>query len=239
MNYTIRPMKPEEAVEVSKCAYQCYGYTYEDYIYYPERVAAMNEDGLLYSLVAVTEDNRIMGHSAMKRERADAAVAECGVAFIYPEFRRLGLFTKFNGLFIEHAGKIGLQGLFGRAATSHVASQRMSAGHGYKDCGIYLGIYFDDVNFKKIAGQRSQRESCVLSFLAIQKGEPRNIYLSGEYRSLAERIFHYLDVPVRFPSDNPDGGLKSPENYHLDTTRHHASEHRRDVDSWVRDQHIG
>ena len=198
----------------------------------------MNEDGLLYSLVRVTEDNRIMGHSAMKRERADAAVAELRRRLHLPRIPSSGTFYQIQRTFYRTCRKIGLQGLFGRAATSHVASQRMSAGHGYKDCGIYLGIYFDDVNFKKIAGQRSQRESCVLSFLAIQKGEPRNIYLSGEYRSLAERIFHYLDVPVRFPSDNPDGGLKSRKII-IWIQPGTCPEHRRDVDSWVRDQHIG
>ena len=37
---TVRRMKPEEAVEVSKSIYKTYGYTYpHDFIYYPEKIA--------------------------------------------------------------------------------------------------------------------------------------------------------------------------------------------------------
>lgn len=201
INYTIRPLCPDEVVEVSKCAYQCYGYGYEDYVYFPERLAEMNEDGSLYSLVAVTEDNHLMGHAALKFPYADAPVAEAGVAFVYPQYRRIGLFSEFNEEIIERAKQIRLSGLYGRAVTSHTASQRMAAGCGYKVCGLFMGIFSDKLEFRDIAEETQQRESGVLSFLALNAGESTRIYLTEEYAELAASIFLSLGVPVDFSPD--------------------------------------
>lgn len=196
-DYEIRPMLPEESVEVSKCAYKCYGYTYDDYVYYPERLAAMNEEGSLYSVVAVSDEGGIMGHAGLKQPYPHAPIAESGVAFVYPEYRRLGLFKEFNASFIDHARKIGLSGLFGRAVTSHIASQRMAVGHGYKDCGLFLGGGPGDLEFKKISGKTTQRESFLLSFLRLKDEAPKDIFVPERYQPIVRDIFASLGVPVR------------------------------------------
>jgi len=215
--FSIRPMRLEEALEVSKCAYRCYGYTYEDYVYYPERLAAMNEDGNLYSLVAVTTDHRIMGHAALKYPYPSAVIAESGVAFVYPQYRKLGLFSKFNDLFIETAPSKGLYGLYGRAVTSHVASQKMAARHGYKDCGVFLGMFPETTDFKKMSGKVPQRESSVLSFLSTKTAAPRDVYVPESYRSLTEKIFQAVGVPVHFPEmpRNRDPIPSTPSNLEI------------------------
>jgi serine/threonine-protein kinase RsbW len=209
-DFDIRRMRPDEAVEVSKCAYKCYGYTYEDYVYYPERLAAMNEEGSLYSVVAVGAEGNMMGHAGLKYPYPQAPIAESGVAFVYPDYRRLGLFQRFNAHFIDHARRIGLSGLFGRAVTSHVASQRMAAGHGYKDCGLFLGVFPGDVDFKKIAGKTTQRESGLLSFLELNGEETREIYVTERYRSIVEEVFSSLNVPVRLADGSADSA-RSPD----------------------------
>ena len=64
--YTVRLMEPDEAIEISRCAYKSHGYTFfEDHIYYPEVIIEMNRNGRMISAVAVTEDNRFMGHAAL------------------------------------------------------------------------------------------------------------------------------------------------------------------------------
>jgi len=52
--YSIRPARESDALEISRCAWMTYGYTYEDYIYYPERIIELNRSGELRSLVAVS-----------------------------------------------------------------------------------------------------------------------------------------------------------------------------------------
>jgi anti-sigma regulatory factor (Ser/Thr protein kinase) len=81
--YTIRALISEEAIEVSKCAYRAYGYTYADYIYYPEKIVEYNRSGLMASLVAVSGDGELMGHAALKFPYPNAPIAETGVAEIH------------------------------------------------------------------------------------------------------------------------------------------------------------
>jgi hypothetical protein len=52
----VRRRKPDEAAEVSKTIYKNYGYTYpHDFVYYPEKIIALNESGRLYSAIAVMD----------------------------------------------------------------------------------------------------------------------------------------------------------------------------------------
>ena len=210
IDYSLRPMRPEEAVQVSVCAYKCYGYSYEDYIYYPERLVALNDEGALFSLLAVGEEDNILGHSALKFPWPQAPIAESGVAFVYPEYRRLGLFKKFNLYFLDYARKVGLSGLYGRPVTSHVASQRMSAGCGYKDCCLSLGAFPADLEFRKIRDIVSQRESLLTSFIKVRDVETRDVYVPANIQPIVGRLFQALDIPVLFASSGtiieaPDG----------------------------------
>ena len=221
-DYTIRKMHPEEAVEVSKCAYSCYGYTYEDYVYYPDQLAAMNEDGLLYSVVAVKKDGTVMGHAALKFASPDALTAESGVAFVYPEYRRSGLFGKFNRYFLAYASNRNLKGLYGQSVTSHIATQRMSASTGFQDSGLLLGVCHDEVNFKKISGKIRQRESLVLSYYSLNDQETRTVYLPEHHRDMASHIFEAIKVSVRISGDFPGEDYSTPEYCDMEVARNHG-----------------
>ncbi|MDX1709157.1 MAG: ATP-binding protein, partial [Desulfobacterales bacterium] len=51
---SVRRMRSADAAEVSKTIYRTYGYTYpHDYVYYPEKIIALNESGRVFSAVAV------------------------------------------------------------------------------------------------------------------------------------------------------------------------------------------
>ena len=65
LHCTVRPMKPQEAAEVSKSIYKTYGYTYpHDFVYYPKKIIALNEGGQIHSAVAVIDGNNVAGHCA-------------------------------------------------------------------------------------------------------------------------------------------------------------------------------
>lgn len=104
--FTIRPLKANEAVEVSRCAYTSYGYTYvHEAIYYPERVREMNRSGDLISYVAVNENNNeIMSHCGLEREE-DALLPQVGVAATKPRYRGQGCLNGLNVALIDEAKK--------------------------------------------------------------------------------------------------------------------------------------
>ena len=219
-NYSVRQMIPDEAVEISKCAYQCYGYGYEDFIYYPEQVAAKNRDGSIFSVVAVNEDNAVMGHAALEYPYPGASIAESGVAFVKPEYRRLGLFAEFNAFFIQHAKKRGMAGLYGRAVTSHIATQRMAKSHGYMDCGLFIGNY-TALDFSGFAEKVAQRESLVMSFLAFKTDQTRTIYLPKNFLALGEMIFKSINLPVELPQPSLELG-PCADNSIIEVTNNHT-----------------
>lgn len=80
---TVRLMRPDETINLARCAYRCYGYTYvSDHIYYPERSREMVESGLMISVVAVTPQDEIIGHLAVVKETPEALVGESGQAIV-------------------------------------------------------------------------------------------------------------------------------------------------------------
>ena len=72
-------MHPEESFELSRCVYRSYGYSYDwDYIYYPDRIRELQEQGLMISCVAVTPEGEFVGHLAMTVERPGSPVGSPG-----------------------------------------------------------------------------------------------------------------------------------------------------------------
>ncbi len=66
IDFEVRRMMLEEAIEVSRCAYKSHGFSFlDDHIYYPERLVEMNRKLEMISAVAVTSENDLMGHAAL------------------------------------------------------------------------------------------------------------------------------------------------------------------------------
>ena len=213
---TLRDIARDDAIEVSRSAYLAYGYGYEEYIYYPERVLEMNAQGLLKSVVAVDEKNRFMAHMALKFKKPGDSVAESGVAFVKPEYRRLGLMGGMDRWLREKAREMGLKGVFGRAVTSHVASQKMSARQGYVECGIMLGNFPADVEFKNMASRTPYRESGMLSYQCLGSPGPATIHPPRRHAGIIASLLERLGVPLKAadgepPSSTPDGVTRYSE----------------------------
>ena len=126
IEFKVRPMEPSDAVEVSKCIYKAYGHSYAyENAYYPERLIEANERGELFSVVAVTASDEIMGHVALQFRRGKRRIAELCQGVVKPEFRAQNCFTRMNAYLVEKAKSDGLMGVFGQAVTNHTYSQRV------------------------------------------------------------------------------------------------------------------
>ena len=88
IDFEVRAMQPEEAIEVSRCAYKSHGYSFfDDHIYYPERLIEMNQNLEMISAVAVTRENEFMGHAALLFQYPEDTIAELTFAFVNIEYR--------------------------------------------------------------------------------------------------------------------------------------------------------
>jgi anti-sigma regulatory factor (Ser/Thr protein kinase)/GNAT superfamily N-acetyltransferase len=196
-----RPLHPAEAIEIARCAYEAYGYSYEDYIYYPEKIVELNLSGCMHSLVAVSKQGKIMGHLALKKATPDAPIAEAGVLFVRPEFRQQKIARRLTEALIDHARALGLRALFTRTVVAHELSQRLVASLGFKDCGILLGTFPADVEFKAITGVIRQKQSALIQWLGLGTPRQRSVFISAPLRPRIEQLYRQLGLPVNFISE--------------------------------------
>ncbi|WP_028894325.1 GNAT family N-acetyltransferase [Syntrophorhabdus aromaticivorans] len=212
--YEIRPFRPEDALEISRCAYRAYGYTYEPYIYYPEKIIEMNRSGKLRSFIASGKDSgEIMGHIALKFKNPDDRIAETGVAFVKPEYRKSGILKSMMEFCHIKANELKLYGLSGRAVTSHIYSQKAADSFGYKPCGIMLGLFPSDVDFRAISGRVIQKESGVLLYMNISGKDIRKVYAPSHYKNILSGIFDPLCISVQF---NEEGTISAAGKSEID-----------------------
>lgn len=195
IDFDIRLMKSEEALEVCRCIYDCYGYSYaNENIYFPDRVAAMNQNGKLLSAVAMTKEGDMGGHFALIFY--DKLPAELGIAVTKKKFRGQG-FARQLGEFLEmEARKAKLKGVQIKEVTAHPYTQKFCMKLGYKDCGLLLAHSPKSLSFKGIADTLKQRNSDVLGFKYLENPETRTIFAPLNHREMIKKLFNNIGDPV-------------------------------------------
>ena len=74
---SFRLMKEDDSINVARCMYRSYGYSYgNDIVYYPEKMKEHLIHGVLQSCVVLNPENEIVGHLAMMLNKPDAVVGE-------------------------------------------------------------------------------------------------------------------------------------------------------------------
>jgi len=193
----VRWMRPAEAIEVARCVYDAYGYSYgHENIYYPDRVAALNQSGELRSAVAVTDDGSIAGHCALVF--ADDMPAEIGMAATKSEFRGLGVAGRLGEFLDEAARANDLTGLQVKQVSVHPYTQKFCQKLGFRDCGFLLGHVPNTMSFKGIADHLAQRGSDVLGFKFLKRPTPRTVYVPQNHAEAVKALYDHLEIPVTF-----------------------------------------
>jgi anti-sigma regulatory factor (Ser/Thr protein kinase)/RimJ/RimL family protein N-acetyltransferase len=199
--YRYRLMEPEDAIEVARCIYKTYGYTYPgEHVYFPERVATMNQSGEMISAVAVTETGEVIGHSALSGQRGDR-VMEIGQAVVAPAHRGRGILKELSDLLMEEAWQRRLTGLYVHAVTIHPFSQRVSLKYGFRESAVLLGYAPRHVQMKAFADRElPQRETVVYAYQPLHDEPCSRIYPPAHHRSMIARIYRNLGLEREFAS---------------------------------------
>jgi serine/threonine-protein kinase RsbW len=191
----VRQMRPEEAAEVSKSIYKTYGYTYPyEFVYYPEKIIALNTNGEIYSAVAVTDGEEIAGHCALRSWHENPEIVEMVAGVVRPEFRSYGCFAGLTDFLIAHARSEGRLGIFGQAVTNHAYSQRSGHQAGLQDCGIFLGQVPLTADFKGLNGTSSQKISMVMGFRFLRPPPAKNLYPPKRHAEMITKIYRGLGI---------------------------------------------
>ncbi len=194
--FEIRRMYPKEAIEVSRAIFDCYGYSYAgEFVYYPDRLAAMNESGQLLSAVAAVRDTgEIGGHCALILH--DSLPAELGIGVTKRKFRGHGLIQQLGEYLENQARQLSLNGVHAKEVTVHPYSQKSCQKLGFRDCGFLLAHSPKALSFKGIQDRLTQRNSDVLGFKMLRELDPRELYLPEQHAAVIESIYENLGVPM-------------------------------------------
>jgi serine/threonine-protein kinase RsbW len=193
----VRRMKPGDAAEVSKTIYKTYGYTYpHDYVYYPEKIIALNESGRVFSAVATAGDNEIAGYGVFQIWEENPKIVEMAQGVVKPEFRSLGCFSAITQYLLDQVTSRGIQGAFGEAVTNHTVSQHTVHGFGFKDCGLRLGVAPPNAVFKGMTGEIPYKMSLLVQFLYLQQ-TPANalqVFAPDHHKDMIAALYKEMGI---------------------------------------------
>lgn len=197
----IRVFQEADAEAVCRCIWRTYGYSYsvQDAVYLPERLQALNRDGVMRSLVATNQEGDVIGHMAYERSQPGDPLATAGVAAVEPAYRSQGIASKMAPELLDQARRDGVQAMHCYAVTSHPYSQRLVANLGFSSCCMVLGASL--FCFEGIPTESNQRESMVGYFQALQ---PQALELSGplyapnRHRAMLEALCQHLKLKAHF-----------------------------------------
>ena len=192
----VRQMEPSEAPEVSKTIYKTYGYTYpHNYVYYPEKINALNKSDQIHSAVAVTGKNEIAGYGVFQIWEENPQIVEMAQGVVKPEFRGRGCFRTISQYLLHQAKSKGIQGAFGEAVTNHTISQHTVHGFGFRDCGLRLAMIPPDTLFKGMPAKTSYRVSMLVQFLYLkQPPVSPSLYAPTHHADMIVALYEGLGV---------------------------------------------
>jgi serine/threonine-protein kinase RsbW len=210
--YEVRRMLPEEAIEVSRCAYISHGYSFfDDHIYYPERLVEMNRNLEMISVVAVTKENEFMGHTALVFQYPEDTIAELTFAFVNMEYRGQGALNRMTDFLLNVPKKRRLTGIYAYAVANHPFTQKSLLKYNLKDCGILLATSPASWKFKGISDDTSQRISVVLSFRYMHEPSTLLLYPPEHHREMITKLYESLGASHQFlQPGSQDVSFKTP-----------------------------
>ena len=211
-NLQVLPMTPEQGIEVSRCFFEAYGYSYyfED-IYYPERMVALNQSGELISTVVVNDRNQVISHSALIFDPDFAGVAEVGMNATLPGYQGRSINKMIGVEQARIARDLGLAGGFTTLVTNHTYSQRLAFHFGHRECGFHLAHLHSGVSFRGIDEAVTDRISLLLTFnRTVPLGEQPIVYLPDRHTGMILKLYEYLETPVSLGIPGHPANLTGP-----------------------------
>jgi serine/threonine-protein kinase RsbW len=183
-------MKTEEAVNLARCVYRSYGYSYpNDTIYFPERRKELLDSGIIEACIVLNSSDEVVGHLAMLKDTKDAKVGESGQAVVDPRYRGRSLFKEMKIFLSEHARNKGMYGLYSEAVSIHPYTQKGNISLGAHETGFLLAFAPESMNFKQIKDKQKQRQTTVLFYHRINEEPHRDVYLPYHHATIIKMIY--------------------------------------------------
>lgn len=191
----LRQIRADEMEKLVQCLYKVFGYTYSaEAVYHPDLLREQLAGGLYRGFVAVNCRGDIVAHTSMQKSSADAAICECGQAFVSPEYEHRGLFMKLKSMLMEEAANLGLKGVYSSAVTGHPYTQEANLKLGCIETGLELS--YIPSNLKSIIKREgeNQRQAVMSFFKPTGAQSSMDVYVPEHHRGMIEDTYKHLGL---------------------------------------------
>jgi anti-sigma regulatory factor (Ser/Thr protein kinase)/GNAT superfamily N-acetyltransferase len=193
------PLRPAQAIEVCRCIYDAYRYTYvNEHMYYPDRVVALNQSGDMISAVASTREGEVAGHAALVFPEETREIADLAIVATKAKFRGQSIARRLGEYLSQEALARGLAGMFIEEVTVHTFTQRFCHRLGFSDCAFLLAYSPATMAFTGIAGESAARRSVIVGFKYLKPPAPTLVHAPVRHRDMIARIYESLGAPATF-----------------------------------------
>lgn len=214
-DYRVRDCTEEDGLAIARRIYEAYGRSYPNPdLYVPERIARLNREGRLHSIVCESPGGEVVGHYALERPDL-GAVGEAGQAVIDHRHRGHGLMRPMRAAVEDVGARLGLLGIWSQPTARHPVSQRMNLGFGSVPSALCLGTTPAGSSLRggvegerEDAGASPERHSCFLYWHALAEEPPLVAHAPEALAPLLERLYAARGREVRLetaPSPVPSG----------------------------------
>jgi len=205
----------EDAIDVIKCLYEAYGYSYiYEKMYYEDSVLELNSSDRTRIFILKNDHNQTAGTFSLKFSTQYLDMAEIGTMVVCKEFRNLHLVKDMMAKGIEDAQRAGCSAVMAQPVTYHTATQKLCSRFEMAPTAL-LFEYIDSEMRTEYSIEKSRSDACCCVRL-FDKAEKRSLYPPKKIRNFTEKLYRNLGANYEIISDEDieDFTLSSVEANH-------------------------
>lgn len=200
----IRSPEGLDITGISRLFYKSYAYSYvNDLVYYPQRLAQALAEKKLISKVAVSQDDKIIGHIALMQPFEQAKITEWGMAISDPLFRGQGVMSQLIKIIMQEAQNSSYKGIFSHSVTNHEFTQKICLANNFSDVALLVGYAGSDLSFKKISSTLTQRESTIISYKVLDTFSNTELFLPNKHEEMIKKLYKGIGINVSQKKNTP------------------------------------
>ncbi len=203
----IADMRPEQAIDVCRCIYDAYRYTYvNEHMYFPDRVVALNRSGDMLSAVATTVQGEVAGHAALVFPEDTREIADMAIVAVKAKFRGQSIARRLGEYLETAAHDRGMHGLYIEEVTVHTYTQKFCHRLGFADCGFLLAYVPAITSYKGINEKLDGRGADIMGYRYLQPPQDVPLYVPERHRDMVAALFANLGAPFTAAPSSPAWG---------------------------------
>lgn len=183
----LRELQIDDALELSRLIYRCYGWSYPGSdLYYPERIAAAIGEGRRIGQVAMTADGEMAAHWGAV-VLADGVV-ETGSTVTDPRYRGRGLARQLDERLLVDLERLQITGRLREPVLTHSATQHIALEEGAQLVGLHLKANTPMRQVGITNGVLADRVSLTVMYSPLSPLDAAELWIPDAYCALVDHV---------------------------------------------------